>query len=55
MIVIYDDERGRVNYENIYELFFENLKQKKIDFNRLSKLYVDYLQTEEMKYKKQVS
>lgn len=55
MKVIYNDERGEVKYDDIYQMFFENLKNRKVDFNLLSKMYVDYLQLEEMKYKKQVS
>lgn len=55
MKVIYNDERGEVNYADIYQMFFENLNDRKIDFNKLSKLYVDYLQQEELKYKKQLS
>lgn len=51
MKVIYDDYHNEVNYDDIYQMFLENLKDRKIDFNILSKLYVDYLQQKEMKYK----
>lgn len=55
MKIIYNDERGERHYDDIYEMFFENLKNRKVDFNLLLKMYVDYLQLEEEKYKKQVS
>lgn len=41
MKVIYDDYHNEVNYDDIYQMFLENLKDRKIDFNILSKLYVD--------------
>lgn len=55
MKVIYDDERGEVIYDDIYQMFFENLKYRKVDFNKLVNLYVMFLQNEETKYKKQVN
>ena len=46
MKVIYNDERGERYYDDIYEMFFENLKNRKVDFNLLLKMYVDCLKLE---------
>lgn len=53
MKVIYDNKE-EVEYSDIYEMFFENLKERKINFNMLSQRYVDYLQMQETKHIKQI-
>lgn len=54
MKVIYDDERNTRYYKDEYEMFFENLKDRKLDFNELTKLYLKYLQCLEDIFRKQM-
>ena len=53
--IIYDDERGYKEYQNIKELIFENLVSRRFDYNEITKMYVEYLQEQEYKHKRQLS
>lgn len=55
MKVIYDDERGEVYYDNIDQVIMHNLIKKKLDFNKVSQLYVKYLEREEYLHTKQIT
>lgn len=55
MKVVYDDERGEKKYKDEHEMFYDCLVQRKVNFNILTNMYVKYLQSEEDKYKKQIS
>lgn len=55
--VLYDDERGLQGYKSyydIYEMFFENLVDGKVNFNQLSNLYVKHLEKVEAEHIKQL-
>lgn len=55
MKVIYDDERGEVYYYNIDQMILENLVEKKLNFNKVSQLYVKHLENLEHLHTKQLS
>lgn len=55
MKVIYDDERGEVEYDNMDQVILENLINKKLDFIRVSQLYTKHLETLEQLHNKQIS
>ena len=55
MKVIYDDERGEVYYDNIDQLILENLIDNKLNFNKVSQLYVKHLETLNYIHQKQIS
>lgn len=55
MKVIYDDERGEVYYDNIDQVIMHNLISKKLDFNKVSQLYVKYLENLEYIHTKQIT
>lgn len=55
MKVIYDDERGEVYYDNIDQVIMHNLISKKLDFNKVSQLYVKHLENLEYIHTKQIS
>lgn len=55
MKVIYDDERGERYYDNIDQIILENLIDNRLDFNRVSQLYVKHLETLEYIHTKQLS
>ena len=53
--VKYDDERGEVYYDDIDQVIMHNLIKKKLDFNKVSQLYVKYLENLEYAHMKQIS
>lgn len=55
MKVIYDDERGEVEYDNMDQVILENLINKRLDFMRVSQLYTKHLETLEYLHTKQIS
>ena len=55
MKVIYDDERGEVEYDNMDQVILENLINKRLDFIRVSQLYTRHLETLEYLHAKQIS
>ncbi len=53
--VLYDDERGLKEYENIDKMIFENLLEHKLNFIKISNAYVQTLEIENRKNEEQLA
>lgn len=53
--VLYDDERGLKEYEDIDKMIFENLLEHKLNFIRVSNAYVQVLEIEKRKNEEQLA
>lgn len=53
--VLYDDERGLKEYEDIDKIIFENLLEHKLNFIRVSNAYVQVLEIEKRKNEEQLA
>ena len=53
--VLYDDERGLKEYENIDKMIFENLLEHKLNFIKVTNAYVQVLEIEKRKDAEQLA
>lgn len=53
--VLYDDERGVKEYENIDKMIFENLLEHKLNFIKVANAYVQTLEIEKRKNAEQLA
>lgn len=53
--ILYDDERGVKEYENIDKMIFENLLEHKLNFIKISNAYVQVLEIEKRKNEEQLA